>query len=287
MTLAKAPAPQIVLLHGGIYPVYLADGVDRAFPGRHGLSRGEHPRSRRPRAGRTVRTRTARRLAGLLAWYYEHEGVRPMMIGHSQGGVQAVKVLYELAGRFDELGPGLGSATPTPPSRPNDDRRPAHRRRAPGRRPDVSYVSAVGAGGVDAAPSQPVEHARQAVHDSRHGRGFHRLLDGVRSHCLEGLGVQRTGECQRNGTAESATFCFPVGYNHSDHARSSGARGRKPAARAGSMPYVPGSDADRRRPRNASATRSLGRRCLAQREEALGARGAAPGPRPARARRPS
>jgi pimeloyl-ACP methyl ester carboxylesterase len=38
--------------------------------------------------------------AGEIAWYYEHEGVRPMLIGHSQGGIQAVKILHELAGTF-------------------------------------------------------------------------------------------------------------------------------------------------------------------------------------------
>ena len=38
--------------------------------------------------------------AGEIAWYYEHDGVRPMLIGHSQGGIQAVKMLHELAGTF-------------------------------------------------------------------------------------------------------------------------------------------------------------------------------------------
>jgi hypothetical protein len=37
-------------------------------------------------------------IAGLVAWYYERDGLRPMLVGHSQGGMQAVKVLYRLAG---------------------------------------------------------------------------------------------------------------------------------------------------------------------------------------------
>ena len=41
--------------------------------------------------------------------------MRPMMIGHSQGGIQAVKVLYELAGRFDDPLRGLESADWTTP----------------------------------------------------------------------------------------------------------------------------------------------------------------------------
>jgi hypothetical protein len=42
------------------------------------------------------------RLAGTLAWYYENEGMMPMLIGHSQGGMVAVRVLHELAGAFRE-----------------------------------------------------------------------------------------------------------------------------------------------------------------------------------------
>ncbi len=49
-------------------------------------------------------------LAGLVAWYYEHDGMRPMLIGHSQGGIQAVKVLRELAGEFTDAAAGLESA---------------------------------------------------------------------------------------------------------------------------------------------------------------------------------
>src|SRR5205085_8841378 len=37
-------------------------------------------------------------VAGTLAWYYEHEGMMPMMIGHSQGGMMVIKVLQDLAG---------------------------------------------------------------------------------------------------------------------------------------------------------------------------------------------
>jgi hypothetical protein len=40
------------------------------------------------------------KLAGSLAWYYEHEGMMPMLIGHSQGGMMVVRVLHELAGDF-------------------------------------------------------------------------------------------------------------------------------------------------------------------------------------------
>ena len=36
-------------------------------------------------------------IAGMIAWYYEQEGMRPMIVGHSQGGFQYVRVLDDLA----------------------------------------------------------------------------------------------------------------------------------------------------------------------------------------------
>jgi hypothetical protein len=40
----------------------------------------------------------SRELAGTLAWHFEREGMVPMLIGHSQGGMLAIKVLQDLAG---------------------------------------------------------------------------------------------------------------------------------------------------------------------------------------------
>src|SRR5258708_31829434 len=37
-------------------------------------------------------------IAGMIAWYYEKEGLRPMIVGHSQGGMQAGNGLDKLAG---------------------------------------------------------------------------------------------------------------------------------------------------------------------------------------------
>jgi hypothetical protein len=99
-TLAKAPTPQIMLVHGGIAGVYLA----MISTGRFLTGMGyPEERIRHPGDGRWTHScyEDSAHIAGLLAWYYERDGVRPMMIGHSQGGVQAVKVLYELAGQLD------------------------------------------------------------------------------------------------------------------------------------------------------------------------------------------
>ena len=100
-TLAKAPAAQIMLMHGGIVGVYLAMISTGQFLTALGYpeKRIRHPGDRR---WSHSPYENSARIAGLLAWYYERDGMRPMMIGHSQGGVQAVKVLYELAGQFDD-----------------------------------------------------------------------------------------------------------------------------------------------------------------------------------------
>ena len=99
-TLSKAPAPQIMLLHGGVYPVHMMMESTGKF-----LTRMGYPETRIRQPGDRRWSHSpyedSAQLAGLLAWYYEQEGVRPMMIGHSQGGIQAVKILYELAGKFE------------------------------------------------------------------------------------------------------------------------------------------------------------------------------------------
>ena len=99
-TLAKGPTPRIMLLHGGIYPVHLAMESFGRFLVGMGYPGGEDPRPGRRRAGRTARTRTPSGSPGIVAWYYEQDGMPPMLIGHSQGGMQAVKVLHVLERRL-------------------------------------------------------------------------------------------------------------------------------------------------------------------------------------------
>ncbi len=56
-------------------------------------------------------------LAGELAWYYESDGMMPMLIGHSQGGMLAIKVLYELNGSFHREIPVWNPLTGQPEQR--------------------------------------------------------------------------------------------------------------------------------------------------------------------------
>jgi hypothetical protein len=97
--LAKFPAPHVMNLHGGVYPVYLLMEnfsrflVGMGYPDAAIRDAGDGSLSQSPYGD-------SARQAGELAWYYERDGERPMLIGHSQGGIQAIKILHELAGNF-------------------------------------------------------------------------------------------------------------------------------------------------------------------------------------------
>lgn len=97
--LAKGPAPRIYEIHGGVFPVYL---LMISFS--HFLTGMGYPEKsiRDPLDGAFSHSPYAdsEEQAGEIAWYYEHEGLRPILVGHSQGGIQTVKILHELAGTF-------------------------------------------------------------------------------------------------------------------------------------------------------------------------------------------
>jgi hypothetical protein len=144
-TLARGPAPRIILLHGGVYPVHLLMISFGKF-----LTRMGYPEAKL----RDLLTgewsyspyETTERLTGLVAWHYEHDGMRPLLVGHSQGGLVAVKILKQLDGQTGESvpvwNPFLGADERTTITDPLTGRE----------RPvvglSVAYASAVGAGGL-------------------------------------------------------------------------------------------------------------------------------------------
>ena len=96
--LSNAPAPRIINIHGGIFPVhrrminfstflvgmgYPELSITNPSDGTYTFSCYENSAT----------------VAGMIAWYYEREGLRPMLVGHSQGGIQVVKILQKFAGR--------------------------------------------------------------------------------------------------------------------------------------------------------------------------------------------
>lgn len=95
--LSQAPAPRIINIHGGIYPVHR-----RMISFSEFLIGMGYPGASITNPGDGTYTfscyESSKKIAGVVAWYYEREGLRPMMVGHSQGGMQVVKVLRKLAG---------------------------------------------------------------------------------------------------------------------------------------------------------------------------------------------
>jgi hypothetical protein len=144
--LARAPAPRIMLIHGGVYPVHLAMTsfggflVSMGYPEARIRPPGSFDWSYSPYTSTS-------RLAGIAAWYYEQDGMRPMIVGHSQGGLYAVKVLKQLAGRY---GDSLSTWDP------HEDREtgrttivdPLTDRVRPVIGVSLSYASSIGAGGL-------------------------------------------------------------------------------------------------------------------------------------------
>jgi hypothetical protein len=144
-TLAKGPTPRIFAIHGGVYPVHLLMESFAEFL--TGMGYPEN-RIRDPGDGAFSRSpyEDSERQAGEIAWYYEHEGVRPMLVGHSQGGIQAVKILHELAGTF-----GHALRVFNPITREFEERTtivdPLSGRERPVVGVSVSYAAVVGTGG--------------------------------------------------------------------------------------------------------------------------------------------
>lgn len=144
--LGQAPAPRIMNVHGGVYPAYLLMESFSKF-----LIGMGYPESkiRNPMDGTFSYDchQPASRLAGAAAWYYEKEGLRPMMVGHSQGGAQTIKALHLLAGTWgDRVQPW------NPVERRAEERNwildPVTGKRRPVLGLKVSYASATGTGGL-------------------------------------------------------------------------------------------------------------------------------------------
>jgi len=96
-TLARFGAPRIIAIQGSVAFVSMQSFAQF-------LASMGYPddRLRDPRDNSYSRNSfdDSERLAGEIAWYYEHDGMMPMLIGHSQGGMLVIRTLYELAGEF-------------------------------------------------------------------------------------------------------------------------------------------------------------------------------------------
>jgi hypothetical protein len=97
--LARVPAPRIILLQGSFGPVTMEPFAQFLIAMGYPADKIRNPRDGRQSESSFM---DSQRLAGMVAWYYETEGMRPVLIGHSQGGMLAIRVLYDLAGAFSD-----------------------------------------------------------------------------------------------------------------------------------------------------------------------------------------
>ncbi len=95
--LAAAPAPRIIALQGSVPLVTMEPFAEFLIAMGYPAAQLKSPRDGSMSASSFG---DSAELAGELAWYYEREGMMPMLIGHSQGGMLVVRTLYELAGEF-------------------------------------------------------------------------------------------------------------------------------------------------------------------------------------------
>ncbi len=210
--LSRAPAPRIINIHGGIYPVHLLMKSFSEFL--IGMGYPEE-KIRNPRDGSysySCYTRS-KKLAGLIAWYYEKEGMRPMIIGHSQGGIQAVKVLHELNGSFSEAIPVWN-----PLSNKSEERfsiidpLTGEERDVIGLK--VSYATAVGAGGLTMVlPNQwqMFGKLRRIPDTVEEFSGFYMGFDFLGG---DFFGFGPANLYEPNSSAKVRNVKLPTGYNH-------------------------------------------------------------------------
>lgn len=106
--LAQLPAPRIVALNGSV-PIVTMDAFAQFL-----IAMGyPEDRLRDPFDGALSQSGhgSSEALAGAVAWYYELEGLRPMLIGHSKGGMLVVRTLHELAGEWNATLPVVDPTT--------------------------------------------------------------------------------------------------------------------------------------------------------------------------------
>jgi len=144
--LKNAPAPRIINIHGGIEHVQRRLAAFSKF-----LIGMGYPENAIRFPGTKLYTiscyEPAELFTGTIAWFYEHEGMRPMMLGHSQGGIQAVKVLQRFASP-----PSKGIEVWSPLTWASEHRTeitdPLSGKKVPASSVTVSYVASLGAGGI-------------------------------------------------------------------------------------------------------------------------------------------
>jgi hypothetical protein len=238
-TLELGPSPQIILVHGGVFGTnvlmrsFAKFLIGMGYPEAKIRDPSDGAYSQSP-YGDTAR------LAGEIAWYYEHDGVRPMMVGHSQGGIQAVKVLYELNGAFaHEL------AVWNPNTDIGENRYSIIDPLTGTQRPVVglslAYVSVVGAGGVAlAAPAHwGMAKRLHAIPNTVEDFTGYSIDNDLIAWTFPG--PENASLYHHNGTAKVRNVTLPESYSHV-FVPVTQALAADPKMRDWLNAYVPGAD---------------------------------------------
>lgn len=211
--LSHGPTPRIINVHGGIPLVYLAMESFSEFLIGMGYPEGK---IRSPRDGTYSYSpyKDSAEMAGIIAWYYEREGMRVNLIGHSHGGIQVVKVLHELAGAFSDTVAVWNPLTEEPEDR-HSIVDPLSGAVQPVVGIQVGYATAAGAGGwARFLPNAWVTLGKlRTIPDTvEHFTGFSLGLDLIGGDFM-GLATS-LNTYEPNGTAEVRNVRLPAGYAH-------------------------------------------------------------------------
>jgi pimeloyl-ACP methyl ester carboxylesterase len=181
-------------------------------------------------------------IAGLVAWQYEHDGMRPMLVGHSQGGLSAVKILKDLAGENGDSIRVWNPMTGTLEERTTIVD-PLTGRERPVVGLSVAYASAIGAGGwALALPAwwENLETLRRIPDTVDEFTGYFIEVD-LFALSLPGNPLDKRYEA--NGRAHVRNVVLPATYNHVV-VPVTGSLAEEPRVRDWINAYVPGSDPD-------------------------------------------
>ena len=282
-TLASGPTPRLILLHGGIYPVHLAMESFGEFLVGMGYPES---RIRDPVTGEWSYSPydNSERLAGLVAWSYEHDGMRPMVVGHSQGGLHAVKILKELAGQRAPRIYVWNPLTQAPEDRTTiTDPLTGNVRPVIGT--SVAYASVVGAGGWALALPHQWENLDTLRKIPDNVDEFTGYFISVDLFALSFPGNPLDRRYENSGKANVRNVLLPANYNHVTVPVTSrsgeGSRGAGLGQR-----FRPGQGYGRVGPaRRRRFPRDVGGGRVVQHQEALVPRGAEPDSRAARSAR--
>jgi len=210
--LSRAPAPRVINIHGGLARVvprmasFSEFLIGMGYPGASLTNPSDGTYS-------FSCYESAEKIAGVIAWYYEKEGLRPMMVGHSQGGMQIVKVLHKLAAKPPARLPVWSPLTWKEEER-TEIRDPLTGQMRPVVGLRVPYCSSVGAGGLTRLlPNQwDMTWRLRSIPDS---------VEEFTGFCMEWdilggdwMGYGSANEFKATGSAAVRNVWLPTKYDH-------------------------------------------------------------------------